>query len=107
VRVVLVAAALLLAGCGPAGGAPAAPPAAPPTPTVTGRDVAQSVYDQLAATVGTPPDAVSCPDLAARVGAVQRCTLTSGGAIYGVTVTVTAVEGADVRFDVRVDPQPR
>jgi hypothetical protein len=75
-------------------------------PTVDGRDVAQSVFDELVAG-GKPVDRVSCPDLAARVGATQRCALVSDGVDYGVTVTVSGVQGADVRFSIQVDSAPR
>jgi hypothetical protein len=77
-----------------------------PRPTVDGRDVAQSVLDQLVAG-GKPVDRVSCPDLAARVGASQRCTLASDGVDYGVTVTVSGVRGEDVEFSIQVDRAPR
>lgn len=77
-----------------------------PAPTVDGRDVAQSVFDELVAD-GKPVDRVSCPDLAARVGASQRCTLASDGVDYGVTVTVSGVWGADVEFSIQVDRAPR
>lgn len=85
------------------------PPASDPSAAVAGvdgHDVAQSVLDQLA-TAGKPVDRVSCPDLEARVGASQRCTLVSRGVTYGVTVTVTSVQGADVRFDIQVDRTPQ
>jgi Domain of unknown function (DUF4333) len=100
------------------GGSPAvATPAATPdvatdtatatatAPTVEGRSVAQSVLTQLAAD-GKQVDEVSCPDLAAEVGATQRCTLKAGADTYGVTVTVTSVQGTDVKFDIQVDQTP-
>ncbi len=77
-----------------------------PSATVAGQNVAQSVLDQLA-TNGKQVDQVSCPDLPARVGASQRCTLTSGTETYGVTVTVTTVLGTDVKFDIQVDQAPQ
>ena len=93
-------------------GAPAAvvTPAAPEVdtstaPEVEGRSVAQSVLTQLAAD-GKQVDEVSCPDLPATVGATQRCALKAGGDTYGVTVTVTSVQGSDVKFDIAVDPAP-
>jgi hypothetical protein len=103
-------------GAAPAAAAPtaAAPPSAvPPSvstdPTaqvVDGKKVAQSVFDQLTATVGQQPDEVSCPDLPASVGASVRCRLKTGTDVYGVTVKVSAVEGTDVKFDIQVDQQP-
>lgn len=78
----------------------------PPPPNVDGHDVAQSVMNRLTAG-GKPVDRVSCPDLAAVVGAWERCTLVSDGVTYGVTVTVTSVQGADVGFDIQVDHTPQ
>ena len=71
-------------------------------------DVATGAEDALEKQVGARPD-VSCPDdLEAEVGAETRCTLTAGGdpTEYGVTVTVTAVEGTDAEFDIVVDEEP-
>lgn len=90
-------------------GGPAATvaPAATATtaPKVEGKSVAQSVLTQLAAD-GKQVDEVSCPDLPATVGASQRCTLRAGDDSYGVTVTVTSVQGTDVKFDIQVDRTP-
>ena len=74
-------------------------------PKVEGRSVAQSVLTQLTAD-GKQVDEVSCPALAAEVGATQRCTLKAGADTYGVTVTVTSVQGTDVKFDIQVDKTP-
>jgi hypothetical protein len=90
----------------PAAGAGGDVASAEPTSTVDGKNVAQSVFDQLA-TNGKQVNQVSCPDLAARVGASQRCTLVSGTETYGVTVTVTSVQGTDVKFDIQVDQKPQ
>jgi Domain of unknown function (DUF4333) len=79
---------------------------AAPASTVDGKNVAQSVFDQLASK-GKQVNQVSCPDLEARVGASQRCSLVSGTETYGVTVTVTSVQGTDVKFDIQVDQTPR
>ena len=70
-----------------------------------GKSVAQSVLTQLAAD-GKQVDEVSCPDLPATVGASERCTLKAGADTYGVTVTVTGVQGTDVKFDIQVDQTP-
>ena len=77
-----------------------------PSATVDGKNVAQSVFDQLVSN-GKQVNQVSCPDLAASVGASQRCTLMSGTETYGVTVTVTSVQGTDVKFDIQVDQTPQ
>jgi Domain of unknown function (DUF4333) len=93
------------------GPAPAATPAAtrdtdPATAQeVEGKSVAQSVLTQLMAD-GKQVDEVSCPDLPAAVGATQRCSLKAGDDTYGVTVTVTSVQGTDVKFDIQVDQTP-
>jgi hypothetical protein len=71
-------------------------------------DVASSAEDALEEQFGVRPD-ISCPEgLEAEVGAEARCTLTSGEdpAEYGVTVTVSSVEGETANFDVQVDEQP-
>jgi hypothetical protein len=97
---VLSTAALLLAGataaCGDSPG------------HVAGADVANQIKTQLTASVGQAPDSVTCPnDLEATVGATTRCTLTTGGLAYGVSVTVTAVHGTStVDFTIRVDQTP-
>jgi hypothetical protein len=102
-------------GAAPPASSAAAPPAAgtgadvasaAPTSTVDGKNVAQSVFDQLAAN-GKQVNEVSCPDLAASVGASERCRLKSGNQTYGVTVTVTSVQGTDVKFDIQVDQTPQ
>ena len=94
-------------GVPPAVATPAATPdtGTATVPKVEGRSVAQSVLTQLAAD-GKQVDEVSCPDLAAEVGATQRCTLKAGADTYGVTVTVTSVQGTDVKFDIQVDQTP-
>ena len=71
--------------------------------------VATEAEDALEEQVGARPD-ISCPDdLEAEVGAETRCTLTAGGEPeeYGVTITVTAVEGDDAEFDIVVDEAPQ
>ena len=71
-------------------------------------DVAEGAEAALEAEVGARPN-VSCPeDLAAEVGAETRCTLSVTGddQEYGVTVTVTSVEGDTANFDVQVDEEP-
>ena len=75
---------------------------------VTAEETAAKAEDALEEQIGTRPD-ISCPDdLEAEEGAETRCTLTAGEdpTEYGVTVTVTSVEGATVNFDVEVDSEP-
>lgn len=92
--VLLVPAALVLVACSS-------------TSAVAKADVEQGAIDELTALVGVAPDSLTCPeDLPAEVDATMRCALTSGGESYGVTITVTSVEGDDVNFDVLVDEVP-
>jgi hypothetical protein len=75
--------------------------------SVAADDVAEQAEDALEGQVGTRPE-ISCPDdLPAEVGAETRCTLTADDdpTEYGVTVTVTSVEGDTVNFDVEVDEE--
>jgi hypothetical protein len=77
--------------------------------TVDKDDVAKAAEDALEQQVGQRPD-VSCPkDLEGKVGATTRCTLTADGVdgTYGVTVTVTKVEGDKASFDFQVDSEPQ
>ena len=76
--------------------------------TLAAEDTAEKAEDALEEPIGTRPD-ISCPDdLEAEVGAETRCTLTAGEdpTEYGVTVTVTSVDGDTVNFDVEVDEEP-
>ena len=77
--------------------------------TLPADDVASQAENALEEQVGARPDIVCPEDLEAEVGAETRCTLTAGDdpAEYGVTVTVTAVDGGEAEFDVEVDRQPQ
>jgi hypothetical protein len=69
--------------------------------------VANTISQKLADQVGRKPDSVTCPDnLKGAEGATLRCQLTDGNQHYGVNVTVTSVDGADVNFNIQVDDQP-
>jgi hypothetical protein len=79
---------------------------APPV-TVAKRDVAKEISTQLAQQVGHEPDSVTCPeDLPGEIGTSIRCELSDSGQMYGVTVTVTKVQGTNVGFDIKVDDEP-
>ncbi|EKF23681.1 hypothetical protein C731_2305 [Mycolicibacterium hassiacum DSM 44199] len=96
-RIALVCggAALVVVGCS----------ASPPM--VDKDEVAAEISDRLEKKVGRAPDSVSCPeDLRAEVGVTQRCELTRGPDTYGVTLTVTKVQGSKVEFDLEVDDKP-
>ena len=76
--------------------------------TLDGEEIADEAENALEGQVGTRPD-ITCPeDLEAEVGAETRCTLTAGGddTEYGVTITVTNVDGDDAEFDIQVDEEP-
>jgi hypothetical protein len=86
--------ALGLAGCG--------------SDVLSVRTVEDGVADALEEQVDFRPE-VTCPDdLEAEVGASPRCTVAAPGdpVEYGVTVTVSSVEGDGASFDVEVDDQP-
>lgn len=75
---------------------------------ISADELAEGAEKALLAEVGARP-VVSCPDgLEAEVGATARCTLTSGGdpEVYGVSVTVTSVDGDSFSVAVEVDEQP-
>jgi hypothetical protein len=70
-------------------------------------ELAGEITKQLEEQVGRAPDQVTCPqDLKGEVGVEERCELTDGGDTYGVNVTVTSVEGKDIKFDIKVDDKP-
>ena len=92
--VALLAAGLLIAGCG--------------ADRVPAGTVAVEAADVLAERTGVR-SAISCPEeLQAEPGAELRCVLTPEGEAsrYGVTVTVTSVDGDQVGVDVEVDDAP-
>ncbi len=71
-------------------------------------DVAKQISTQLESQVGQAPEKVECPeDLKAEKDATLTCTLTDGSDSYGVKVTVTSVDGDNVKFDIKVDDQPK
>ena len=79
------------------------------TSVVTAEDTAAKAEEALEEEIGVRQD-VSCPDdLEAEEGAETRCLLTTAGedpTQFGVTVTVTSVEGNTVNFDIQVDDEP-
>ncbi|EST30878.1 DUF4333 domain-containing protein [Streptomyces niveus] len=78
------------------------------TPEVSKDKLADTVAERLAATTGqTKPD-VTCPEaLEGKADATTRCTLTAAdGSTLGVTVTVSAVDGDNVDFDIKADDTP-
>lgn len=95
IPVALACGAVLIAGCGTGSG------------SVDRHKVEKEVSDELTKTVGQRPKAIICPgDLKAVEGTTMRCKLeASNGSEIGLTLTVTSVQGGDVRFHIRVDPK--
>ncbi|WP_218146250.1 DUF4333 domain-containing protein [Geodermatophilus ruber] len=76
--------------------------------SIASDDLATRTADLLEEEVGVRPD-ISCDeDLPAEVDATTRCLLTDEetGEEYGVTITVTAVDGSDAEIDIAVDDAP-
>ncbi|GGK41324.1 DUF4333 domain-containing protein [Nocardia camponoti] len=68
-------------------------------------DLERSVSETLSTKIGTPVSEVDCPgDLSGKVGTTMRCTITVDGEQLGTNVTVTAVDGDIVNYDIAVDP---
>ena len=77
--------------------------------TLSADEVATKAEDALEQQIGVRPT-ITCPDdVEAEVGAEARCTLTAEGdpAEYGVSITVTEVDGDNAKFDIQVDDQPQ
>ena len=64
------------------------------------KDVAGQITQKMTDAQGNKPDSVDCPgDLPAKVGAQLNCSMKVKGSTYNVNVTVTSVEGSNVKFD--------
>ena len=75
---------------------------------VTGVDGSDIAYEVAPTLLRTSVEAEVSARLEEQVGVAPdelRCVLTAGSDELGVTVTVTEVEGAEVRFDVEVDEE--
>ena len=67
---------------------------------VSKTDVAQQITSKLTDAAGNKPDSVTCPsDLPAKVGAQLNCEMKVKNQTFNVNVTVTSVNGNDVKFD--------
>jgi hypothetical protein len=67
---------------------------------VSKNDVAQQITSKLTDAAGNKPESVTCPsDLEAKVGAQLNCTMKVKDQTFNVNVTVTSVNGNDVKFD--------
>ncbi|SOJ54097.1 hypothetical protein MSIMFB_01594 [Mycobacterium simulans] len=68
--------------------------------SVSKSDVASQITAKMTDAAGNKPDSVTCPgDLPAKVGAQLNCEMKVKDATYNVNVTVTSVNGNDVKFD--------
>lgn len=76
--------------------------------SLAAEEVATEAENALEGQVGFRPDIVCPEDVDAEEGASTRCVLTAAGdpTEYGVTVTVTGVDGGTATFDVQVDEEP-
>ncbi|MFJ3997994.1 DUF4333 domain-containing protein [Streptomyces parvus] len=74
-------------------------------PKLSSDELATTVSEKLAATTNQPKPDITCPeDLAGKVGATTRCTLTAkDGSTLGVSVKVTSVEGDKIDFGIKAD----
>lgn len=67
---------------------------------VSRSDVAGQISAKMTDAAGNKPESVNCPnDLPAAVGAQMTCEMKVKNRPFGVNVTVTSVEGGDVKFD--------
>ncbi|MFF7145933.1 DUF4333 domain-containing protein [Streptomyces nodosus] len=74
-------------------------------PKLAADKLADTVAEKLAASTGQEKPDITCPeDLVGKVGNTTRCTLTAAdGSTLGVSVTVSAVEGSRIDFDIKAD----
>lgn len=89
----LLTTSALLAGCSDA--------------EVAKADLEQSAMKQLSATVGKQSPPITCPTgLKAKLGTKVVCSMPINGKPYDVTVTVTQVEGTNIKYGVEVADKP-
>jgi len=68
--------------------------------SVSKSDVASQITTKMTDAAGNKPSSVTCPgDLPAKVGAQINCEMKVKESTYNVNVTVTSVNGDDVKFD--------
>jgi Domain of unknown function (DUF4333) len=67
---------------------------------VSKSDVASQITAKMTDAAGNKPESVNCPnDLPAKVGAQLNCEMKVKNQPFNVNVTVTSVNGSDVKFD--------
>lgn len=92
--ILLAISASLLAGCGDA--------------EVAKADIEQTAMKQLSASVGKESPQITCPSgLKATVGTKLVCSMPIDGKVHDVTITVTAVDGTNVKYGIEVGDKPR
>ncbi|MBE0587528.1 MAG: DUF4333 domain-containing protein [Hydrogenophaga sp.] len=70
------------------------------TPSVSKKDVESQIVTKMTGADGKKADSVTCPeDLAGQKGAETNCTMKVGDKTSTVNVTVTSIEGDQVKFD--------
>lgn len=68
--------------------------------TVSKSDVESQISQKMTDAAGKKPESVTCPgDLSAKVGATLDCQMTVKNKPFNVNVTVTSVDGGNVKFD--------
>lgn len=68
--------------------------------SVSKSDIAGQITSKMTDAAGNKPDEVNCPDdLPAKVGAQLNCEMKVKDQTFNVNVTVTSVEGGNVKFD--------
>ncbi|QUR66827.1 DUF4333 domain-containing protein [Mycobacterium spongiae] len=68
--------------------------------SVSKSDVEKQITEKMTDAAGDEPDSVTCPtDLPATVGAEINCEMMVNDRSFDVNVTVTAIEGKNVKFD--------
>ena len=89
--------ALALAACG----------ASTEAPTLSKDEIATQAKAALEKVVGQTAPPIDCPeDIPAEVGGTTTCTMHADEGDYAVSVTITSVDGEDVKFDVQVADTP-
>lgn len=68
--------------------------------SVSKAEVARQITAKMTDAAGNKPESVTCPsDLPAEVGAELNCEMKIKDRTFNVNVTVTSVDGSDVKFD--------
>jgi hypothetical protein len=68
---------------------------------VSKSDVASQITAKMTDSAGNKPDSATCPsDLVATVGAQLNCEMKFKDQTYNVNVTVTSVNGSEVKYDI-------